>query len=60
MIKFAFPTLTCSRSPVRKTERNTTQSDRRGEVKKKIGLDWVAYASLVFHPAATIALHLSN
>ena len=59
MIKLAFLTLTCSRSPVSKTERNTTQSDRRGVV-KKIGLDWVAYASLVFHPAATIALRLSN
>ena len=28
--------LTCSRSPVSKTERNTTQSDRRGEVKKNL------------------------
>ena len=36
MIKLAFLTLTCSRSPVSKTERNTTQSDRRGEVKKNL------------------------
>ena len=36
MIKLAFLTLTCSRSPVSKTERNATQSDRRGEVKKNL------------------------